>query len=873
MVWGYIIAAVASLAGAAYYQKKMIEDMKDSQSGVFVNKAGASEGLRLIYGRRRVGAIKVWKGVTRSGAKIVNTVGYDKLVNQTAKDNQHGGDRGSADWLHRFDVWGQGPIEEIETFHIDGDEHTNTRFTGRSHPMFRSVSYYGSSSQTAPADLVAAHNEITSDMKGNNVAYSWNRFLLRQEDIQFNGEPNVTATVKGLKVWNPATDPNDSSVKSWSNNPALCLLDYLMADYGKGLNESDIDIASFITAAATCDITETIPSQLTNTTGSALSYYYNRSTGELESVADGATLPNYRTYQTGTSQKRFQCDIILEPTDTTQKNVEKILKTMKGSLPFSQGKYKLVLEDIGTSVKSFDESNVLGGLNISYADRSKRLNRLTVKFPNRNKNFEDDVVAYPETTSLQYSNWYAEDQNEDLHNEISLDGVTDYYQALDLAEFITKESRTQMFIDFKAQPEAMVLEAGDIISLTHSTPSWTAKEFIVRELTINSDLTVNIKAQEYDSSIYQWGTKDAEPEEAWQFIDPFATPDSINNLTLTQINEEKNDDTVLTHISATWDDIVTTTNTVDRIFIGYKRSTDSVYDWTTMPAGETSFVIRALDDTTTYDVAAYYQDKVGKQSDIVSAQLGMTGQSTGVGTAVANAASALSTANTAQSTANTANTAASNAQSTADSAASSASTAVANAANALSVANSKIAATEVENAIANNVTNIDGAKITTGIVNAALIDTDTLAVKRFANVSSSIIDHNGNNVPLRTNQSAFYRKSTDFSLVESATGNFCTLTVPNVRNNATYTATFTGVLGDNTGIYVEYSLDNSTWVQAQGGLQNITMNVGTIRSYTFMYIGQITNMTTQTNVYWRVRFQTKHRSTYLSLYVDMDNTT
>ena len=82
------------------------------------------------------------------------------------------------------------------------------------------------------------------------------------------------------------------------------------------------------------------------------------------------------------------------------------------------------------------------------------------------------------------------------------------------------------------------------------------------------------------------------------------------------------------------------------------------------------------------------------------------------------------------------------------------------------------------------------------------------------------------------------------------------------------------MLGNNTGIYVEYSMDGSTWYQAQGGIQNIRMTTGTFRSYTFMYIGQITNMpTAQTSVQWRVRFSILHRSTYLSLYVDMDNTT
>ena len=1227
MIWGWIIAAVASIAGSAYYQKKMAEDMAESQSGLFVNKASASEGLRIIYGRRRVGAIKAWKGVTKNGAKLTNTTGYDKLVNQTSKDNSHGGTRDGNDWLHRLDVWGQGPIDSIETFHIDGDEHTNSRFTGRSHPMFRSVSYYGSETQTAPANLVSVHPEITSSMRGKGVAYSWNRFLYRDTDIQYQGEPNVTATVKGMKVWDPRTNPTNSAIKSWSNNPALCLLDYLMADYGKGLSESDLDIETFKTAANSCDTTVTIPGVTTNTTGSTIFDYYDAATGELIDVLAGDNLPNQRTYQTGTSQVRFQCDIVLSPKDKTSTNVEKILKTMKGTLPFSQGQYKLILEDTASSVMSFDDDNTLGNLNITFADRSKRLNRVTIKFPNRNKDFEDDMLSWPDKSSLQYSNYFAEDQSEDLHTEIKLEGVTDFFQAQDLAEFIVKDSRTQMFIEFKAQPAAMTLEAGDVIQVTHDSPNWTNKEFRVRDITINSDLTVNIKAQEYDSNIFQWGVKDAEPTVAYEYINPFRTPAAVTNFTATSLVNTKADGTKISGIRATWDNISSDTNSVDRIFVGYKLTTDTEYTYSILPRGDISKDIIGLNDNTAYNVSIYYRDIVGKQSDPVTLTISLAALTTVIDTigtdisdveqdaanaqaaadqaaadalaaqqdadqaiadalaaqnaadaaqsdadtnttdvaqALADAAGALSAANNAQNTADlkqtsaevlaaiaadttvidgarittgtvnaarisiagknisdlvndsgftddtlataaaaSAATAASNAslaQSAADaaqndadtaqaaadaaqsdansnatdvanaqadatqalsdaaSAASAASnaqstanakqtaaevlaaiaadttvidgarittgtidaarisltgknisdlnndsgftndsvanTAVSNAAtaagaaataasaaataqaaadaaqadantNATDVATAQAAAdaaqaaadaaavtanaaqtsAEVQTAIANDTTVIDGARITTGTVaagridiagknisdlnnnsgftndttaNAALaaavaaqgtadaaqtagevltaiqndttvidgsrittgtvnsgrIDTDTLAVKKFADVSTKIIDHDGNEVPLRVNDSAFHRNGTTFTTQEQSTGSFCPITIPNVRDGATYTTTFTGVLGNNTGIYIEYSTNGgANYIQAANGIQNITMSTGTFRSYTFMYIGQVSMPAGQSSIMWRVRFQTLHRSTYLSLYVDMDNTT
>ena len=163
------------------------------------------------------------------------------------------------------------------------------------------------------------------------------------------------------------------------------LLDYLMADYGKGLSQSDLHIQSFIDAANACDTTVATTNVAYHS--GAAQYYYDYAAGTYVLIQDGEAIPSYRNWvgNTTTSQKRFQCDIVLEPKNTTQENVNKILKTMKGSLPYSQGEYKLVLEDTGTSVKSFDADNILGKLDISFADRSKRLNRVTIKFPNRNK--------------------------------------------------------------------------------------------------------------------------------------------------------------------------------------------------------------------------------------------------------------------------------------------------------------------------------------------------------------------------------------------------------------------------------------------------------------------------------------------------------
>jgi len=175
------------------------------------------------------------------------------------------------------------------------------------------------------------------------------------------------------------------------------------------------------------------------------------------------------------------------------------------------------------------------------------------------------------------------------------------------------------------------------------------------------------------------------------------------------------------------------------------------------------------------------------------------------------------------------------------------------------------------------IADLNAAKINAGLINSDRINVDTLAVKHFANVSSNIESHIVTNpptyVPLQVFGSAIQRGSTNFTVQTQTTGNYLPLSISEVRNGAKYQAIWTGVYGDCTGGYLEYSLDNSTWVQASGGLQNLVFAAGTFRTYVFAYSGTISGLgSTADTVYWRVRWVTKLRSTYQSLYVFIDNT-
>lgn len=166
---------------------------------------------------------------------------------------------------------------------------------------------------------------------------------------------------------------------------------------------------------------------------------------------------------------------------------------------------------------------------------------------------------------------------------------------------------------------------------------------------------------------------------------------------------------------------------------------------------------------------------------------------------------------------------------------------------------------------------ITALEIAANTITGTQINADTLNVKHFDNVSTDIKSHlsAGTFFPLGRSAQNYVQRSGTYT---GSNASFVPVTITQIRNNATYIAIFAGVLGNVSGGVVQYSLNNSTWVNASGNT-NIYWNAGTYRGYSYVYTGQITGLSTsQSTVYWRVYFSGGYNHTQLSLNIIMDNT-
>lgn len=107
--------------------------------------------------------------------------------------------------------------------------------------------HLGTSNDPADATLIS---EVGGKWDANRVlrgfTYTYVRLNLNQQEFQ-GGIPSIEVLIKGKKVFDPRTNTT-----AWSENPALCLYDYLRSDFC-GVPITDIPSADVETAADICD--------------------------------------------------------------------------------------------------------------------------------------------------------------------------------------------------------------------------------------------------------------------------------------------------------------------------------------------------------------------------------------------------------------------------------------------------------------------------------------------------------------------------------------------------------------------------------------------------------------------------------------------
>ena len=445
---------------------------------------------------------------------------------------------------------------------------------GRDDSFINAYFYNGTDTQSANTQLVNSYPPSgdykgwTSNSKLSGFSYMYIR-MTHNQDLFSGSIPKFSFEVKGRKVLDTRT-----SVVGYSDNPALCLRDYLLnTRFGKGLDTTALSDTSVNSAANDCDT--------------------------LRNGFDVDSSPiTYKSYTMGG---------VVDTSLKVKDNLSYFLQAMNGTLPYFDGIYSLKILKAGNPVVSFDSDNIIGEVSLTSNSKSDRLNKVQISFPDKQRHFKSGDAPVSNATYL------TEDNNLALERSVKAPYVNYYPQAVDLAELAMNLSRRSFNIAFTTDMSVLEATAGDVVGVTYPTFGWTDKEFRLEKIISKADGLCDIGLSVHTDAYY---TLDAKYEQETPSDTTLVNPlivlkpdiDSIESGPTTHlISIEGN---ITPRIFITWTNV---DSYPESYLIYLKKSTDSnfVEVGKVIAGNATGFYISNVEWGIQYDVGVAVRNGIG----------------------------------------------------------------------------------------------------------------------------------------------------------------------------------------------------------------------------------------------------------------------
>lgn len=309
----------------------------------------------------------------------------------------------------------------------------------------------GTEDQTA----VSIPNSWGSSHRLKGISYLYVRMRF-DPDVFPNGPPQITATIKGKKVYDPRTDTT-----AWSSNPALCLRDYLSSGYGLSEEDSNIDDDLVSTAADVCDQTNT------NNGG-----------------------------------KRYTCNGAFTTDATPYDTLSNLLTSMGGLVWYSQGKWRMKPAYWVPPTITFTEDDLRGDIQVK-TRHSRRDNFNTVRGTFRGEESDWQVTDYPEVTNESF---LTADGGQESVADIELPFTGNSVEARRIARIALERNRQQITVSSSFGLRAFKVQVGDVVNLSLERFGWSSKTFEVVSWTFGLvdglDLQVQMTLREISENVF-----------------------------------------------------------------------------------------------------------------------------------------------------------------------------------------------------------------------------------------------------------------------------------------------------------------------------------------------------------------------------------
>jgi len=448
---------------------------------------------------------------------------------------------------------------------------------------------------TADSELVSRSTQWTTDHKLLDTAYIYIRL---KYDAEFfaNGLPNISATIRGKKVYDPRKDSTSSvydstlgvstqrlatpSTWQFSQNPALCIYDYLRdTKYGLAESASDINSTALATAISLCN--QDVP------------------------------------LEAGGNQARYTLDGVIDSANSKKENIEAMLSGMAGKLVYSSGEYFISGGAYVAPSVTIDESVMVGGIEVQ-TKQSRRGLYNGVKGVFRSEEDDYNVADYP----AQLSSTFSTADGDPIYLDMPLPFTTNNIRAQRIAKLALLQSRQQTTITVPCNLTALKFRAGDTVMITNAKMGWSQKVFQVigydLSLSSSGEIVVNVQAIETAAAIYDWASSDEEDYLAGgelALYDGNTAAPAVAPLALSASSTVNADGTVTPTINASW--TAANDSFTDYYLVQWYNSTTSGTA-VNSSTKTTAFTIGPVEPASNYVVSVYAYNGLGVRSTAIT---------------------------------------------------------------------------------------------------------------------------------------------------------------------------------------------------------------------------------------------------------------
>lgn len=319
-----------------------------------------------------------------------------------------------------------------------------------------------------------------------------------------NGSPNITAVWEGREVY--VWDTPTVSHLEYTNNPAWCILDFMTSVDGCNIPIDEIDIQSYITAAA--------------------------------------------YFQPGDGSRHWELNLILDEKKTRQDWLNEMLLTCRSWRTYQNGTHG-ILVDKPEPVSQIFIVKKTESIQHDWQELKDDYERVIIKYPD--PDYEWVTVGAAATIQPPFRN------RKPLEQTIEIHGITNFKQASQQAWFALNQAQTcQDTITYTCNKRALNRTIGDVVGIydpiTQITePGLNYKRYRILGMTEPQGMQIKMVLKEYNEALYTDALGSVEPVvNVTPLPNPAIAPAHVTNIEIKEHSRNQGNNVVLNDLYATF---------------------------------------------------------------------------------------------------------------------------------------------------------------------------------------------------------------------------------------------------------------------------------------------------------------------------------